>query len=448
VRPVAPRSSLDRAVSDAKVLFRTSVRSVQADRLLDATKPSEWAPRPLSSYNNVRVAGMGKAALAMAGTVEDRERDVVTGGSVVVPETYPDTVPQRLPRPSQTEVRTAGHPLPTDDGVRAGRQLLEEADTLEEDDLLLTLISGGGTALSTVPAGALDLADLKATYHHLLMSGVPIEPANTVRKHLTQVGGGQLARAAEPADVGALVVSDVVGNDLSTIASGPTVPDPSTYEDAVRVLYQHDLWREVPEAVRTHLTDGARDRHPETPRSEETCFDQTRTTLVGTNKKALRAARTEAEKRGYHVQSVTTGLTGEARDLGRAHAECLLDANPDEPTVWLWGGEPTVTVTGNGTGGRNQEVALGAALALHGTSAPAVVLSGGTDGIDGPTDAAGGWASPETVSAARSAGFDPESRLTDNDSYSVLDALGQLLRPGPTHTNVMDIHVGLIVPAP
>ena len=241
-------------------------------------------------------------------------------------------------------------------------------------------------------------------------------------------------------------MSDVLGNDRSTIASGPTVPDPSTYEDALEALYGHGLWHDVPGPVRDHLAAGARGRRPETPGPDAACFETTDTTLIGSNETALDAARAAAEERGYAVRAVSTDVDGEAREVGQAHVEEMLLASVDEPTCWLWGGETTVTVTGQGTGGRNQEVALGAALAFEGASADAVLLSGGTDGIDGPTNAAGAWATPATAERARAAGMVPEAHLAENDAYPLFAEIGQLLRTGPTHTNVMDVQVGLVHP--
>lgn len=433
-------------VDDAQSIFRAGIREVQAPTLLGDADASDWAPRPLSTYDTVRVVGMGKAALAMAGVVEERLGDRVEDGCVVVPETYPSTYPEAFPDPAIVDVVEGGHPVPTTGSVRGARRVLAQAEDATAGDLLLVLISGGGTALSTLPAGALELPDLKRVYHQLLAAGVDIHRMNAVRKHLTQVGGGQLAQQAQPAHVASLIISDVVGNDLSVIASGPTVPDPSTFEDAMRVLYEKELWHDVPVSVRTHLAAGGRGHRPETPGAGAECFEQTTNTLLGTNQTALDAARAEAEARGYEVATVQDGVEGEARAVGRAHAQSMIDATPSSPICWLWGGETTVTVTGDGTGGRNQEVALGGALALEGAPDPAVLLSGGTDGIDGPTDAAGAWATPETIGAARDAGRDPEEHLDNNDSYSLFDALDQLVRTGPTHTNVMDLHLGLVDP--
>lgn len=434
-------------VDDAQSIFRAAIRRVQAPTLIGDADKSDWAPRPLSAYAAVRVVGMGKAALAMAGVVEHQLGDRVQEGCVVVPEGYPSTYPESFPAPSAVDVVEGGHPVPTTGSMRGARRILEQVEKAGAEDLLLVLISGGGTALSTLPVGDLELPDLKRVYHQLLAAGVDIHRMNAVRKHLAQVGGGQLAQRAQPVHVASLIISDVVGNDRSVIASGPTVPDPSTYEEAMRVLYENELWHDVPVSVRTHLAAGGRGRRAETPGPGAECFERTTNTLLGTNRTALDAARAEAEARGYEVAVVQDGVEGEARAAGRAHARSMIDAAPSSPTCWLWGGETTVTVTGDGTGGRNQEVALGGALALEGAQNPAVLLSGGTDGIDGPTDAAGAWATPETAGAARDAGFDPEEHLDNNNSYPLFDALDQLIRTGPTQTNVMDLHVGLVDPS-
>ena len=439
-------SSLDPLIADAKALFRAAVRRVQADRLLDATEPDAWAPQPLDHYDGIRVVGLGKAAMAMMGKVEQVLGDAMTDGCAIVPEGSPEHLPASCPAPTVGTVLEGGHPLPTQAGVRGARRIRGQAEAAGAGELLLVLVSGGGTALGTLPAEGVPLPDLKRTYHLLLRSGVKIQQMNAVRKHLTQMGGGQLARAAAPAEVGSLIVSDVVGNDRSVIASGPTVPDPTTYEDAMRVLYTRDLWTEVSGPVRTHLSMGARGRRPETPGPEADCFERTSNTLVGTNRMALAAAREAAEDRGYAVRPIAEEVEGEARSVGKAHVQAMLQADPDTPTCWLWGGEPTVTVTGDGTGGRNQEVALGAALALEDAAQPMVLLSGGTDGIDGPTDAAGAWATPMTTEKARAVDCDPKDHLRQNNAYPFFDAIDHLLRPGPTHTNVMDVHVGLSLP--
>jgi len=430
-------------VRDAHGIFEAAVRGVQAPQLVASSNPGDWAHEPLSAYQSVRVVGMGKAALAMAGVVEQHLGDAVHGGCVVVPEGYPAALPEACPAPRVIDVVEGGHPVPTSESVLGARRIEAQAEAASAGDLVLVLVSGGGTALSSRPVEPLELADLKRTYHLLLRSGVDVHRMNAVRKHLTGLGGGQLARTAQPAHVSTLIISDVVGDEYSVIASGPTVPDPSTYEDAMRVLYTRDLWTEVPAPVRTHLSEGARGLRPETPKAGAECFAHTTNTLLGTNGTALSAAKEAAVARGYHVRAVTGAVEGEARTVGKSHVETMHQDPPSEPTCWLWGGETTVTVTGDGTGGRNQEVALGASLALEGVHSPAVLLSGGTDGIDGPTDAAGAWATPSTAERARAADCDPKDHLRRNDAYSLFDAIDQLLRTGPTHTNVMDVHVGL-----
>ncbi len=427
---------------DARAIYEAAVRRVQADRLLTDVDWQTWARRPLDAYRRVVVAGLGKASMAMAGVVEAMLEDRLDEGAAVVPHGAPATLPPSLPKPQRVEILGAGHPLPDEGSQRAARRLLALAGSCMEEDLLLVLISGGGTSLCNdffVP-----LEDAQRTYEKLLGAGADIHAMNTVRKHLSRFGGGRLARAAHPAEVLALVVSDVVGDDLSVIASGPTVPDPSTFDDAQAVLRAFDLWEGVPESVRRHLTEAA----DETPKADDPVFAKTTTRLIGTNRLALEAARREAEARGYHATLIADDVTGEAREVGPQLVRQALEAAGDAPRCLLWGGETTVTLRGDGKGGRNMEMALAAALALDGVEREAceiVFLSGGTDGIDGPTDAAGAWATPRTAARARQLGLDPQQHLAANDSYPFFDRLGQLLRPGPTHTNVMDVQVALVV---
>ncbi len=434
---------MDHLVQDVRAIFAAAVHGVQADALLDQVDVEALTRRSLSEYRRVIVAGIGKASLAMAGVAEARWGERLGTGAVVVPEGYPASLSERLPRPERVDVLEAGHPVPDARSARAGRRLLELASGCSEDDLLLALISGGGTALTATPAEGLSLEDVQAPYRLMLNGGVDIHAMNAVRKHLTRIGGGQLARAAQPAEVVALVVSDVARDDLSVIASGPTVPDPSTFADAVQVLKAHDLWNEVPEAVQKHLEAGRRGERPETPGPDEAFFGRVRTDLIGTNHDALGAAKAAAEQCGYAARIVAEQVSGEAREVGRMQAEDVRAAEKG-PRCLLWGGETTVTVRGEGTGGRNQELALAAALALDSTAPPIAFLSGGTDGIDGPTDAAGAWVTPGTAAVARAPGLDPPAYLDDNDAYSFFEQMGALLRPGPTHTNVMDVQIALV----
>ncbi len=434
---------MDSLIEDAQAVYHAAVRGVQPDRLLRKVRLDDLLERSLSGFRRVVVAGAGKASMAMAGAVEALPGVRIERGLVVVPHGYRATLPSSQRAPTGVEIVEAGHPVPDAAGVEAARRTLELAASCTEDDLLLVLVSGGGSSLWPAFAEGLSLDDARATFRALLHSGADIHQTNTVRKHLSRLSGGHLAAAAFPATVLALVISDVVGDDLSVIASGPTVPDASRYDDAVAVLHDFDLWARVPAAVRAHLHDGQRGAVPETPKPGDAAFARSRTVLLGGNGEALAAARAEALARGYAAQVVARDLEGEARTVGRQLALRALETPADGATCLLWGGETTVTVTGQGRGGRNQEVALGAALALDGGARDVVVLSGGTDGIDGPTDAAGAWATPQTAPQARGLGLDPEAALADNDAYPFFERLGALLQPGPTHTNVMDLLVVL-----
>lgn len=430
-----------RAIEDARAMFEAAVRAVQADCLLT---DEVLRAVPFEEARRVRVAGMGKAAMAMAGVLEAHIGVPIDEGVVVVPDGYPAHYPSRLPTPRRIEVMEGRHPVPNAASEHAGRSLRILAEACEEDDLLLVLISGGGSALAIDLAQGIPLVAAQSTVRLLLESGAPISAINVVRKHLSRIKGGQLARAAIPASTVALVVSDVVGDDLSTIASGPTVPDPTTFDEAVAALRAHGIWARVPEAVRRHLQKGQAGAVDETPKPAHELFERVETHLIGTNRHALEAAARAARDRDYETRVLGSDVTGEARTVGRSHARAMLDAAGDAPLCLLWGGEPTVTVTGDGRGGRNQEAALAAALVLDGAAPEATFLSGGTDGIDGPTDAAGAWVTPSTVHRARARGLDPHAHLDDNDAYPFFAALDQLLYPGPTHTNVMDVQVGVV----
>ncbi len=433
-------------IADAQALYQAAVRSVQADRLFQDIDLGAWLDRPLAAYRRVYVAGAGKASMAMAGALEARLERRIDEGMVVVPHGYRATLPASQRAPEGIEVVEAGHPVPDTAGVEAAARVLAMAASCTEDDLLLVLISGGGSALWPSPVEGVALGDMQALSRQLLRSGADIHQINTVRKHLSGLKGGRLADAAFPATVLALAVSDVVGDDLSVIASGPTVPDGSTYGEAVAVLRAFDLWERVPSPVRDHLSRGAQDLIAETPKPGARCFARTQTVLLGTNRKALAAARAAAEQRGYAARVIAHDLTGEAREVGRAVAREAMQIEADRPRCLLWGGETTVTVTGTGRGGRNQEVALAAALVLEGFGRRVVVLSGGTDGVDGPTDAAGAWATPQTASEARARGLDPTAYLADNNAYALFEQGSGLLKPGPTHTNVMDVLIALVEP--
>ncbi|WP_022835133.1 glycerate kinase type-2 family protein [Salisaeta longa] len=420
-------------------IFEKAVQQVQAEAVL--AQADLWDQLP--NGRAVRLLTIGKAALPLAAVAGRRLGQRLHGGCAVVPDGYPETVPARYDPPPTIRVLVGGHPLPTRQSMAAADALRTQATAAARaGHVLLVLISGGGTALTAAPAGDLSIRDLQDAFRCMMDAGMPIGPTNVVRKHLTRLGGGHLAQAAHPAPVVAGALSDVVGNDLSTIASGPTVPDPSTYADACAALRAHDAWNPFPHAARVHLQRGCNGQRPETPGPGAPCFQNASTRLLATNDTALAAAAQAARLAGFPPTIVDAACTGEARSVGRAHAERLL--RTAGPACLLWGGETTVTVTGTGTGGRNQEVALGAAQRLDGADQPVCLLAAGTDGIDGPTDAAGGVATPATCAAARTKNRSVADALARNDAYPLLDAIDALLRTGPTHTNVMDLHIGLV----
>lgn len=440
-------------VADAAAIFTAAVNAARPDRLyarLAAADPAVALPPWIRRARRVAIVGAGKGSIPLAGAVEaallehGRAPDAYDG-IVTVPHGYARSVPPDAPPLQQVRVVEGGHPVPDAAGARAAAEALAAAHSLGEGGALVALVTGGASALWPAFDGGISLADARRVSHLLLRSGADIGAVNAVRKHLSRVGGGQLAAAAYPAAVHALVVSDVVGDDPAVIGSGPTVADPTTFADAAAVLRGCALWDAVPPTVRRHLDAGLRGEVAETPKPADPRLARAHTTLLGANQDALGAARAEAERRGYRARVVARDTAGEARDVGREQAHALAAAAG--PLCLLWGGETTVTVRGSGRGGRNQELALGAAIALDGTRRGLVLLSGGTDGVDGPTDAAGAWATPRTAGRARELGLDPRRCLENNDAYAFFDALGALLRPGPTHTNVMDLQIALAAPA-
>ncbi len=430
--------------SDAREIFRAALDGVRPDYLLDRISLNGLSGQPIAEFDRVIVVGGGKATLVMAGALEKRIGSRIDDGLVVVPHGYRETLPEHVTPPDRIEVRSAGHPVPDRRGVESARRILAMVNGARSNDLVIALISGGGSALLPAFAGDISLADARQLYELLLESGADIHEVNTVRRHCSKIGGGQLARAAHPGAVQTLVLSDVVGDDPSVIASGPTVPDPTTFVDALEVVCRYDLWARLPQSVRTHLHRGQDDPTLETPKEDDPIFDFVHTTLLGTNRDALKAARKAALERNYRTEIVADEVTGEARDVGRSIARYALETEVKGPTCLLWGGETTVTIRGDGKGGRNQELVLAGAIAIDKQTKAMVMLSGGTDGIDGPTDAAGAWATPETAHAGREKGMVAERYLADNNSYAFFGALDMLLKTGPTHTNVMDLHIVLI----
>jgi glycerate 2-kinase len=393
----------------------------------------------LGDVRRVVVVGTGKASAPMAAAVEDVIGDrLPIIGSITV--RYGHAVPTRLVR-----IREASHPVPDEACVEGTRAIVEILEDTDEHDLVICVISGGGSALLMLPAEGISLQDMQRTTDALLRSGATINEINVVRKHLDTVKGGGLARMAAPARVITLVLSDVVGNPLDAIASGPTVPDTSTFADAAAVFDRYRLWDAVPESVSALIRKGVAGEIPDTPKPGDPTFEHAYAVIVGSNLLACEAAADAAQEAGFKSLVLSTYVEGEAREVGRVLAGLLREVDASghplpRPCCLIAGGETTVTIRGEGKGGRNQELALSAAFALRGV--PDVLLvSIGTDGSDGPTDAAGAFVDGTTLERASALGLDAAKHLRDNDSYAFFDRLGDLIRTGPTNTNVNDIYL-------
>jgi glycerate 2-kinase len=395
----------------------------------------------LAKVGEVVVVGCGKAAAPMAASVEEMLGDRISRGVVVTK--YGHVQPTRLIR-----IHEAGHPVPDDAGIAGAQAILDHLRGLGSDDLVLVLISGGGSALTPAPVEGITLGEKQALTKALLACGADIREMNVLRKHISRFKGGQLARAAQPARVVTLVLSDIVGDPLDAIASGPTVPDPTTYADALGILDKYRIRGEIPATIRNRLEAGARGEFPETPKPDDVLFARVSNLIVGSNIQALEAARSEARALGLTPMILSSSIEGETREIARMHAalarEVRTSGNPVKPPACLIsGGETTVTLRGTGKGGRNQEFILAAALDIAGL-AETVILSAGTDGTDGPTDAAGAIADGETCARAHALGLHPRATLDGNDAYPFFEKLGDLILTGPTKTNVMDVRLVLV----
>jgi glycerate 2-kinase len=434
----------------AEAIFRAGLDGVDAAaavaRLVRMHETTLWVggdSLALDAFERIRVVGMGKASAAMAGPLEEILGDRIDDGVIVVKDGH------ALPL-LRIRVREAGHPVPDERGVRAAEEMIRLVEGGLPRDLVFCLVSGGGSALSPAPARGITLEEMQEITRLLLGSGATIHELNTVRKHLSRLKGGLLARLAHPATVISLILSDVVGDDLDTIASGPTVPDGGTFRDCLNILDRRGIRALAPGGILAVLEAGARGEIPDTPKAGDPLFDSVRNLIVGNNQMAVEAAAAKARELGYDTQLPAGHEEGEAREVALAHVALARNVqersgSASRATCIITGGETTVTVRGKGTGGRNQEFALAAALEMDGTSG-IVVLSAGTDGTDGPTEAAGAVADGGSVDRGRSAGMDAGEYLAANDSYNFFRPLGDLLVTGPTFTNVMDLRIVLVAP--
>ena len=436
--------NLDVLRADALACVAAALAAVEPARLLrkslerrGASLTLRRAPTDAAARHAgpVVVVGAGKAGLAMARAAAEVAGEDCLGGLVIVPHAGAGACPGGV------EVATAAHPLPDAAGLAATARLLAAVAAADGRTLVLAVLSGGASSLLVAPAPGLTLADKVAVTARLLESGADIAAVNALRKHCSLVKGGGLVRAARASAVWALVLSDVLGDDPATIASGPTVADPTTFADAAGILARHLPPDAVPPAIRARIESGSAGRVAETPKPGDAAFARANTVVIGGNRDAVDAAAAAAAGRGYETLVVAEPVRGDAVEAARSLVARLRAAPRDRPVAVVAGGETTVKVRPGGRGGRSQQLALAAAVALAGE--PAVVLAAGTDGVDGPTDAAGACVDGRTVERALLRGLAPERALDATDSYPLLAATGDLVRTGPTGTNVADVVVAL-----
>lgn len=416
---------------DARAIFRCAVAAASPAAMVEAALR---ARRDLDRYDRVFVVGAGKAGGTMARAAERVLGRRITAGCIAVKDGDPA-------KSKRIDLRASGHPVPDERGVAAARRIAELCASASARDLVVCLLSGGASALLPAPGAPVTLAEKQETTRLLLACGANIHEMNAVRKHLSTLKGGRLAKLAAPARVVSLILSDVVGDQLDVIGSGPTAPDPSTFASALAVLDRYGIRGKVPASVRETLEQG----REETPKPGDPLFGRVENVIVGSNQKSLEAAAAHAKSLGYRTLILASTIEGETRDVARMHAaiarQIRVSRQPLRPPACIVsGGETTVTIRGKGKGGRNQEFALAAAIDLAGLE-DTLILSAGTDGTDGPTDAAGALADGATC--ARSA-IDAAQALAQNDSYPFFQELGDLVITGSTGTNVMDLHLILV----
>lgn len=396
----------------------------------------------LDRYEHVYIIGAGKATAPMAAALESLLEGHLTAGAITVK--YGHT--SRL---KQIEATEAGHPVPDNNGERGSARIMSLAEKAGENDLVFCLISGGGSALMPMPAPEISLADKQEMTRILLSCGATIHEMNALRKHLSAIKGGQLAAAIHPAESVTLLLSDVVGDDLDVIASGPTVPDNSTFADCMHIVERYGILQQIPQTIRHRLDLGVQGKLPDTPKTGDEAFSRSSHFILGNNLSALKASEKEARQRGYTTLILSSLIEGETEIVSHVHTaiarQIAQTGHPIQPPACiLSGGETIVTLKGDGKGGRNQEFVLCGVKDIAG-SAPMIILSGGTDGNDGPTDAAGAIADHTTLKRSRAQNLDIDRYLSTNDAYHFFQQLDDLLITGPTNTNVMDIRL-LIIP--
>ena len=415
-------------------------------RTLTIQSPDIKISEDLSRYKQVIVLGIGKASARMASAMESILEGELFAGFVVTK--YGHGLQLR-----KIQVMETGHPVPDENSLEGALILSQMAGAADVNTLIINLISGGGSSLFCLPADGISLEDTRQTTRVLLASGADIDEMNCIRKHISKVKGGGLAKIASPARLINLILSDVIGDRIDTIASGITAPDHTTFQDALSIVRKYALEDKLPQTVKDHLVQGVQGKIPETPKAGNPVFRNAVNIILGNNTLAVNAARTTAQRLGYNARILSTTLAGEASEAGSYFAQLakVIDSGKSgiaRPAAIIAGGETTVTIRGKGKGGRNQEMVLAYAIELHRIfpgSSNIFFLSAGTDGSDGPTDAAGAFVTPALMEKMKTISAQAAACLMENDSYNFFQDTGNLFKTGPTYTNVCDIQILVVL---
>jgi glycerate 2-kinase len=435
----------------ANKIFRSALAAVNPELIVKECAKDISSSLRQNNFKDIIVVGFGKAAFQMAIAIEDVIGvDQITAGIVVTKYGHAkfQIAEQRAKNKALKKIKVfeAGHPIPDENGIEATEQIIDLLNSAGKDTLVLCLISGGGSALLVSPIEGVSLGEKQLITDLLLKAGADIEELNAVRKHLSKVKGGRLAEVAYPAKTISIIISDVIGDKLDVIASGPTSADSSTFNDALRVIEKYNLFKKAPQSIINIFNRGNAGTIPETPKTDNEIFRSVQNIIVGSNKKAIDAAVNEAQSEGLKTEVLSYAVTGEAREVAKElvkKANRALSEDHNGMVCFISGGETVVTVKGEGKGGRNMELALSFAIEIEGIEG-ITLLSAGTDGTDGPTDAAGAVVDGDTIIKAREMGLDPLEYLNNNDSYNLFSKTDSLIVTGPTGTNVMDIQIILI----
>jgi glycerate 2-kinase len=434
--------------ASARKIFRFSLKAVDPSyaikKQVKLVEDNLWVGGSLYRLKDIErilVIGAGKASAPMAQAIEKILGPRIHKGIVVTKHGY--VAPLK-----KIQLVEGGHPLPDEGGMEGTKRILNLISNLDQNDLVICLMSGGGSALLLSPGSGISLKDIKELTDQLLRCGANIKEINTIRKHISQVKGGRLAQLAHPAHVITLILSDVIGSKLDSIASGPTAPDTTTFSDCLKIIQKYGLKDKIPPSIHDRLKKGAQGKIEETPKPGDPIFKKVRNLIIGSNSLALEAARQKAEGLGFNTTILSRPVSGDTTRAAVKHANLAkriqeIGDPVSPPACLISGGETTVKIKGKGLGGRNQEFVLVGATKIAGLK-NIVMLSAGTDGTDGPTDAAGALCDGKTIKRALQKGIDPGRYLDNNDSYHFFGKLGDLLKTGPTNTNVMDIHVVLV----